>query len=142
MPTAYEVSLAGDKADSLIATEVAIQDKMWGVDNHRADATEAQMQSAAMASIGVVVLKGKNVPAELAVKMCREDFYPSSWDKTAFRDYGSDIANLVVAAAFLRSEIKRLLLTGADTTRTKRGEAYTTATPNVSSEEAARELQS
>jgi len=127
---------AGYLADKLIASEVAIQDKMWGVGNDRADATAGQMADAAMAQIGVVALKSRGVSSDVAVAHCKDDFYPKDWD--GFRDYGSDVANLVVAAAFLRSEIKRKLAAGEDYTRAKRAEPYHTANPAISSEEAAR----
>lgn len=128
---------AGAKADELIAGEVAIQDKMWGIGNDRADAVKGQMQDSAMAQIGVVALKRQGVSSEVAVRLCYDDFYPKDWD--GFRDYGSDVANLVVAAAYLRNEIKRKIGAGEDTTRLKRLEVYPGRnTPAVSSEEAAR----
>lgn len=137
----YSTEEAGALADKLIAGEVAIQDKMWGVGNDRADATEGQMQGAAMAQIGLVTLKSlTGISSETAVSLCWDEFYPKDWD--GFRDYGSDVANLVVAAAYLRSEIKRKIAAGEDTTRAKRPESqpYPTDrnTPAVSSEEAAR----
>jgi hypothetical protein len=131
-----DLTAAGLLADQLIASEVTIQDKMWGEGNDRADALKGQMQDAAMAQIGVVVLKRQGAPSETAVNLCKEEFYPSDWD--GFRDYGSDVANLAVAAAYCRSEIKRKIAAGEDTHRAKRVTPYTTATPAVSSEEAAR----
>lgn len=53
---------------------------------------------------------------------------------TAAQDYGSDVANLAVAAAYIRQEIKRLIAHGADTTRTSRDPAtqpYTGDQPAV-----------
>ena len=128
-----EQKTAGDIADTLIEMEVSIQDKMWGDANERADAAGNQMTHAAVAQLVLAAAKHSGVPSETATKVAR-DFYPTDWD--GFRDYGSNIANLVVAAAFIRSEIKRRILLREDTTRTKRGEAYKSATPYMSSEEA------
>jgi len=137
--TAIEQGNAGKLADHLIATEVAIQDKMWGDANERADTTGDQMMTAAMAQLVLLQRKLAGDPSDEAVKLAQE-FYPSDWN--GFRDYGSNVANLVVAAAFLRSEIKRRILGGEDTTRAKRGEAYKGPDlPYVSSEEAAASLQ-
>lgn len=140
MSQSQDPIVAGQKADALIAAEVAIQDKMWGVANDRADATDRQMMAAAMAQLDLVALKrlGK-LESHTALKLAYDDFYPKDWD--GFRDYGSDVANLVVAAAFLRSEIKRLIAAGEDTTRAKREESQSYPgrnVPNMSSEEAAR----
>lgn len=128
-------AVAGYKADALIATEVAVQDRMWGDANERADSTLNQLIDAALAQIVVTkaILNNDEDPVGVA-----GPFYPTGWD--GLRSYGSNVANLVVAAAYLRSEIKRRILLGEDTTRTKRGEAYTTAVPYVSSDEALAEL--
>lgn len=136
--TTQEQSTAGALADKLIATEVAIQDRMWGDANERADSTNNQLLDAALAQ---QVLLGTKLKAGATSEDAVEEalgFYPKGWD--GLRDYGSHVANLVVAAAYLRSEIKRRILLGEDTTRTKRGEAYTTASPYVSSEQAISEL--
>jgi hypothetical protein len=125
---ATEQEAAGSIADRLIATEVAIQDRMWGDANDRADSTKNQLLAAGAAQINAIFFS--------RVVMAQHSFYPEDWD--GFRDYGSDVANLVVAAAFIRSEIKRRVLLGEDTTRAKRGEAYTK--PYVSSDVAAAEL--
>lgn len=132
---------AGRKADELIATEVAVQDRMWGDANERADSTDNQLIAAAAAQVSAIwaALTMPDEPGgrEGAFEVAKENYYPKDWD--GFRDYGSNVANLVVAAAFIRSEIKRRILLGEDTTRAKRGEAYTTAKPYVSSEEALAE---
>jgi len=133
---ASQQAQTGERADQLIAAEVAIQDKMWGDANERADATNNQMLGAAMAQLGLLEGKLQGQSSEDAVLAAGAAFYPKSWD--GFRDYGSNIANLVVAAAFIRSEIKRRLLLGEDTTRAKRGEPYRHAAPNMSSEDAAK----
>ncbi len=46
------------------------------------------------------------------------EIFPQDW--SGFRDYGSDVANLVVAVAFLTQEIKRKLIAGEDHTRLAR----------------------
>jgi len=105
---------AGAKADELIAGEIARQDAMWGVSNERADTTSGQLMQAGMAQLDALYERQqgydgfKNVP----------DIYPEGW--AGFRDYGSDVANLVVAAAFIRQEIKRKIANGEDTTRASR----------------------
>lgn len=132
-----EQSLAGHQADALIATEVAIQDRMWGDANERADSTANQLLSAGISQLVLTKCKLDGLPSEEAVEQ-GNIFYPEGWD--GFRDYGSNVANLVVAAAFIRSEIKRRILLGEDTTRTKRGEPYKVATPYVSSEDAAKDV--
>lgn len=133
-----EQKSAGDKADALIAIEVAIQDAMWGDANERADSTKNQLMDASLAQQVLLKTKLEGSSVENATELARE-FYPTGWE--GLRDYGSNIANLVVATAFLRSEIKRRLLLGEDTTRTKRGEAYTIASPYMTSEQAAATLQ-
>lgn len=136
--TTTEQASAGAQADALIATEVAIQDRMWGDANERADSEENQLIHAAQAQLELTtrILEGDS--AQRATAHALLGFYPEDWD--GLRSYGSNVANLVVAAAFIRSEIKRRILLGEDTTRSKRGEPYTTATPYVSSEQAASEI--
>lgn len=134
-----EQSAAGAQADQLIATEVAIQDKMWGDANERADATNNQLLAAGAAQLNALFFnRVAMAPRDNAFASAKHGFYPEDWE--GFRDYGSDVANLVVAAAFIRSEIKRRLLLGEDTTRVKRGEVYTHAKPYLSSEQAAQEI--
>ena len=131
---------AGQLADLLISREVGVQDQMWGVANERADATEGQMVRAAVAQATIVGYHDavKHDPDEEFVSEdelidgIKEDIYPKGW--TGFRNYGSDVANLVVAAAYLRSEIKRRLAAGEDYTRTKRGEPYRGDQPAMSSD--------
>lgn len=128
---------AGHMADDLIASEVGIQDKMWGSSNERADALENQMPRAAMAQLDFIIQRDRKPDHKEAVilELSQEYYYPKDWD--GFRSYGSTIANLVVAAAYIRSEIKRRVMAGEDATRTKRGEPYVKATPFMSSEDAA-----
>ncbi len=113
-------------AQELIAAEVARQDRMWGLSNERADVSKCQMQDAAMAQLGL--LHYKRNPEEVGIAndaplvSAREFYYPEDWD--SFRDYGSDIANLVVAAAYIQQEIKRKLALGENTMRSSRTTPY------------------
>lgn len=137
------IAAAAAKARELIAAEVAIQNRMWESDNARADYKNGELMSAAMASLDLVALKeiGK-LESHTAVKIAQDDFYPANW--SGFRDYGSKIANLVVAAAFIENQIKLALFDGEDFTRAKRQPEQTyrpeTGLPAVSSEEAARDV--
>lgn len=105
---------AGDMADSLIAIEVAGQDAMWGPSNERADVSRQQLMHAAMAQLNFLYDRQRGLP----YSKTPPSPYPRDW--SGWRDYGSDVANLVVAAAFIRQEIKRKIAAGEDTTRTKR----------------------
>ena len=130
---------AGKTADQLIAAEVAVQDKMWGDANERAKADRGELLSAAVAQLTFVhdrdVIGG--IAEESALALAKARYYPSDWD--GFRSYGSTVANLAVAGAYIRNEMKRLIAAGEDTTRTKRGEAYPGRnTPYMSSEQAAK----
>jgi hypothetical protein len=125
---------AGVIADAMIEREVTIQDKMWGDANERADATNNQLMNAAVAQLILTLSKAEGAPP-LTQLSAAGLFYPPDWN--GLRDYGSFAANLVVAAAFIRSEIKRRVLLGEDLTRTKRGEAYKGPDlPYMSAEEA------
>jgi hypothetical protein len=102
-------------ADELIAKEIARQDEMWGKSNERADVSHGELMRAGMAQLGALLARqvgGKNA-FETA-----PGIYPADWH--GFRDYGSDIANLVVAVAFLRQEIKRKLNADESFERTSR----------------------
>jgi len=110
---------AGQKADEIIAKEVSGQDKMWGVANERTDANSGQLLAAGVSQ--AYALLGKRAGQGVKAFESPPPFYPSDW--SGFRDYGSDVANLAVAAAFLRQEMKRLIAAGADTTRTSRNVA-------------------
>jgi hypothetical protein len=105
----------GEQADAIIAREVAGQDKMWGVANERADSSSGQLLKAALAQ-GLALADKRNGDSEAFAKV--PAIYPAEW--SGFRDYGSDVANLAVAAAFIRQEIKRLLANGASTYRAPR----------------------
>ncbi len=69
-------AIAGFKADEMIATEVAIQDRMWGDANERADATKNQLLAAAVAQLVLIKNKLDGHSSETAVAVARE-FYPS-----------------------------------------------------------------
>jgi len=120
---------AAQDADAIIAGEVARQDKMWGVANERADSTQGQLLRAGMAQLDALQLRRDGEADAFADT---PTIYPADW--SGFRDYGSDVANLAVAAAYIRQEIKRLIAAGADTTRTSRDPAtqpYTGDQPAV-----------
>jgi hypothetical protein len=125
----------GAQADALIRAEVATQDKMWGDANERADASKGQLLEAACAQ-AMAILGNIKVPGnrELHFEKAQEMLYPKDW--SGFRDYGSDIANLVVAVAYIRNEIKRRLAAGESFERAARKQPYTGDQPAVSSAEA------
>jgi len=106
---------AGQMADQLIATEVAGQDKMWGVANERADSANGELFMAGLSQGLSLHAKQAGSPNAFAIA---PSTYPKSW--SGFRDYGSDVANLVVMVAFLRQEIKRKIANGESIERTKR----------------------
>jgi hypothetical protein len=105
----------GQAADDLIAREVAGQDAMWGRANERADSSQGQLLRAGLAQLQALQFRRDG---DAAAFNSPPAIYPADW--SGFRDYGSDVANLVVAAAFIRQEIKRLIASGADTTRKSR----------------------
>lgn len=106
---------AGQKADEIIAGEVVRQDQMWGVANERADSNSGQLLCAGTAQLEALIMRrcGSTNAFDRAPSV-----YPEDW--SGFRDYGSDVANLAVAAAFIRQEMKRLIAAGAPTNRTSR----------------------
>lgn len=122
-------SAAGHEADKIIATEISGQDKMWGVANERTDSNNGQLLAAGLSQLEALSLRRNGV---LTAFNAPPASYPTDW--SGFRDYGSDVANLAVAAAFIRQEMKRLIAAGADTTRTSRNVAtqpYTGDQPAV-----------
>ena len=102
-------------ADRLIATEIAKQDEMWGKLNERADTSKGQLMHAGMAQLDALYNRHNGVEDAFDDTPM---IYPKDW--SGFRDYGSDIANMVVAIAFFRQEVKRKLMNGEDYTRTQR----------------------
>lgn len=122
MPAEFNEQFAAAAA-AMVATEIGRQDRMWGASNERADTSKDQLQQAAAASLALVMAKkvneeGKLLHPDRLIAGIREDVYPDDW--AGFRDYGSDIANLAVAAAYIQQEIKRKLALGEDYTRTSR----------------------
>ena len=101
-------------ASELIAAEVERQDRMWGVANERADVSKGQLAKAAEGHLHALRAKQAGNTYAFAIPV---EPYPDTW---SLRDYGSDIANLVIAAAFLHQEIKRKLAAGESYERTSR----------------------
>lgn len=125
------VAQAANVADELIKSEIARQDRMWGAFNERTDISDGQLFDAGHAQLWLVMSKADGASPENALRSA-QCLYPEDWG--GFRDYGSDVANLVVAVAFLRQEIKRRIMNGEDTTRTSRNpetQPYTGDQPNV-----------
>jgi hypothetical protein len=117
------IKTAPEFADELIAAEVAKQDGMWGEANERADASKGQMLHAAQAQLELVNSKEyESMGDQSALEFAKSRHYPKDWD--GFRDYGSGIANLAVAAAYLRNEIKRRLRNGEGYYRAPRTQPY------------------
>lgn len=116
------------KADHLISTEIAKQNRMWGEHNERADSTKGQLFHAALAQLDLLDLKQQfSLSSEEAINTVIDlGTYPRDW--SGFRDYGSDIANLVVAAAYIRQEIVRKLRNGESDYRAPRTQPYDEAT--------------
>ncbi len=110
---------AGQTADDIIAGEVARQDAMWGRSNERADSSKGQLLNAGVSQAVALIYRREGHTNSFTDG--KPEFYPSDW--SGFRDYGSDVANLAVAAAFIRQEMKRLIADGADTTRKSRDPA-------------------
>jgi hypothetical protein len=124
-------NLHGVQADNLIAAEIARQDRMWGVSNERAALADGQLLLAGAAQLDFILLAREGFFSRREAEEIARGVYPKGW--TGFRDYGSDVANLV-AAAFIRQEIKRLIAGGASTFRSSRSvteQPYTNAQPAV-----------
>jgi hypothetical protein len=115
----------------LIDRELERQDKMWGENNERADIAQFQLLEAAMAQLDA--LWGRDRQGDTRAFDETPSIYPEDW--SGFRDYGSGIANLVVAVAFLTNEIRRRMRNGESTERKSRDPAaqpYSETTqPNV-----------
>ena len=116
--------------DELVSAELAKQNQMWGRMNERADTSQGQLFHAGIAHIDALFDRQNGEPDAFDSPPA---VYPEDW--SGFRDYGSDIANLVVAVAFFTQEIKRKLINGEDFTRLARGadQAYRpeTGLPNT-----------
>lgn len=91
--------------EQLIAAEVAKQNDA----TKHLDVSKGQMLGAAVAQASAifVVNAAPEIPRERAFAEAELSFYPKDW--SGFRDEGSDIANLIVAAALLRNEVRRRL---------------------------------
>lgn len=100
---------AAQLADDFIAAECAKQDRP-----DRDPENTGQLMRAGMAQLDALYARRMKQPAFHETPA----IYPEGW--SGFRDYGSDVANLVVACAFLRREITRLIASGASTDRNKR----------------------
>jgi hypothetical protein len=135
MPLKEDHSVEGVFTDQLIKEEIDIQARMWG-DVSEQNRQHRELLHAGLAQLVLLNAKLNGASAEIAHEAGLE-YYPIDWE--GFRDYGSNIANLVVAAAFIRNEIKRRVLLEEETTRTKRDEPYKGALPYVSAEQAAAE---
>jgi hypothetical protein len=114
-----EDAMIGDynnvKADRLVNAEVQNQNRMWGPTYERADSNNRELMLAGISQLVALDMKQRGDKAAFSVPPLG---YPETW--SGFRDYGSDIANLVVAAAFLHQEIARKLRAGEDYIRTPR----------------------
>ncbi|SDH37814.1 hypothetical protein [Bradyrhizobium ottawaense] len=117
-------------ADELITAELAKSNQMWGRSSERSDAANGELMLAGMAQLDALYIR------HLGDKHAFEEapeIFPENW--SGFRDYGSDIANIVVTIAFLTQEVKRKLMIGEDYIRLERGadQVYRPATglPNT-----------
>lgn len=125
---ARPIDFAKASADNLILAEIAKQDAMWGETNERADISKGQLYYAAMSQIDIVhSLEVAGFDSEYAVQTAQE-FFPPDWG--GLRDYGSGVANLVVAAAYLRQEIVRRIRNGESTYRAPRDPVTQPYNPN------------
>lgn len=123
------VTSFGQTADDIIASEIARQDAMWGRSNERADSSHGELLGAGLAQALALYQRRRGFTAAFERA---PDVFPQTWG--GFRDYGSDVANLAVAAAYIRQEMKRLIAAGAPTHRLSRDAAkqpYTADQPAV-----------
>jgi hypothetical protein len=100
--------------DELVSAELAKQNQ-WGCINERADTSQGQLFHAGIAQIDALFDRQNGIEDAFSEPPA---VYPEDW--SGFRDYGSDIANLVVGVAFLTQEIKRKLIADEDYTRLAR----------------------
>jgi hypothetical protein len=103
-------------ADELITAELAKSNQMWGRSNERSDAANGELMFAGMAQMDALYIRQLGDPHAFEEA---PEIFPENW--SGFRDYGSDIANLVVAITYLTQEVKRKLMNGEDYTRLARG---------------------
>lgn len=105
-------------ASKLVEAEILRQVEMWGPKHESTQVDQGEMMRAAMAQLVCLGARQSGNP-DAFDKL--PGIYPRNW--SGFRDYGSDVANLVVAAAFIQQEIARKILAGEDMTRTRRDRA-------------------
>jgi len=119
------------QALALIFQEMDKQDSMWGPMNERADISNNQLQHAGMAQLDALFDRQNGEPDAFD---SAPEIYPQDW--SGFRNYGSDVANKVVAVAFLIQSIKHDILQGKDTTRLARqpDQVYAADAPLVPSQ--------
>jgi hypothetical protein len=100
-------------ANRKVQAEMERQNRMWGIG--RDDHANGELMFAAMAQLDELSIKQDGVTDAFSEPHV---LFPENW--SGFRDYGSDVANLVVAAAWIQQEIARKLRAGEDDTRTSR----------------------
>jgi hypothetical protein len=122
-PTAASQT-AAEFVDQIIAREAETQVAMWGAE--RPDNKSNELLAAAVTTaVAVAGARGAiEVPPaptrEEVFAKAQESFYPRNWSPNAFRDYGSDFANLAVVAAYIRNQMTIMFMNGEDTKRSKR----------------------
>jgi hypothetical protein len=102
--------------DELVSAELAKGSQVWGRLNERSDVSNGELMHAGMGQLDALFDRQNGEPDAFDAPAA---IYPEGW--SGFRDYGSDIANIVVAVAFLTNEIKRKLIADEDYTRLARG---------------------
>jgi hypothetical protein len=110
-----DVFKAEQITDELISAELAKQNQSFGPMSARSDIHNGEYQHAGMAQIDALFDRQNGEPDPFG---STPEIFPQHW--SGFRDYGSDVANLVVAVAFFTQEIKRKLLAGEDYIRLAR----------------------
>lgn len=103
-----------EAARALINAEIDKQIAMWGASNERADADNGELLQAGIAQLEGLYYKldSGEWPA------WTPEVYPKTWG--GYRDYGSNVANLVVAVAFLTNEAARRIGNAESTWRKPR----------------------
>jgi hypothetical protein len=101
--------------DELLTAELSLQNQKWGHLNERADVSNGELFCAALGQLDAIFDRRNGEPDAFESV---PEVYPEGW--SGFRSYGGDIPNIIVAAAFLLQEAKRLALAGEDYTRLAR----------------------
>ena len=102
-------------ADELITAELSKAKAMWGSSSERSDVSKGQLFHAAMAQQDALWAR------QLGDARAFDEpptIFPEDW--SGFRNYGSDIANIVVSISYLTHEVVRKLMNGEDYTRSSR----------------------